>query len=331
MRLRRFGFDARGRRPAWARSAAGPRGPQPAAVAAAAGTGPRRRRPRPRRHPAGLGQDGHGPDGRRRAMGGGAGLRPRRIRAAGGVCGIGGGTSQIAFLGVEGGEVAWDVSGQGMFDSAPLVMPGRQNFSQGAIYRLKLTNIPDRPGVELYPDARSRPGHAADRRVPRALADSGAVHRRGPRPGAQRQLRDQGDLPAGSRVPGTGPGRRRDAGQHAARSGRRSDRRGRPPRRHPGDPPHRQPRPADARPDDRHERRRRAGSVRRSDIGPMDGEPIRRPDHRPRRRRRLPSTSAQRGCMPGGAWLPAGRRLRAMGGPQGMPTSGFAPQSRRRT
>lgn len=60
-------------------------------------------------------------------------------------------TSQIAFLGVEGGEVAWDVSGQGMFDSEPLVMPGRQNFSQGAIYRLKLTNIPDREGVELYP------------------------------------------------------------------------------------------------------------------------------------------------------------------------------------
>ncbi len=69
----------------------------------------------------------------------------------GGVCGIGAGTSQIAFLGVEGGEVAWDTTGQCMFDSSPLVMPGRQNFSQGAIYRLKLTNIPDRPGVELYP------------------------------------------------------------------------------------------------------------------------------------------------------------------------------------
>ncbi|MCC6492505.1 MAG: hypothetical protein IT424_05740 [Pirellulales bacterium] len=63
----------------------------------------------------------------------------------------GGATSQIAFLGVEGGEVAWDTGGYGQFDSTPLVMPGRQNFSQGAIYRLKLTNIPDRPGVELYP------------------------------------------------------------------------------------------------------------------------------------------------------------------------------------
>jgi hypothetical protein len=60
-------------------------------------------------------------------------------------------TSQIAFLGVEGAEVAWDVTGQGMFDSAPLIMPGRQNFMQGAIYRLKLINVPDRPGVELYP------------------------------------------------------------------------------------------------------------------------------------------------------------------------------------
>src|SRR5688500_12659904 len=61
------------------------------------------------------------------------------------VGGVGIGTSQIAFLGVEGAEVAWDTSGSGLFDSSPLVMPGRQNFPQGAIYRLKLTNIPDRP------------------------------------------------------------------------------------------------------------------------------------------------------------------------------------------
>ena len=30
-------------------------------------------------------------------------------------------------------------------------LPGRYNFPQGAIYRLKLSNIPGRPGVELYP------------------------------------------------------------------------------------------------------------------------------------------------------------------------------------
>jgi hypothetical protein len=60
-------------------------------------------------------------------------------------------TSQIAFLGADGVQVNWDVSGYGMFDSAALVIPGRQDFYQGAIYRLKLTNIPGRPGVELYP------------------------------------------------------------------------------------------------------------------------------------------------------------------------------------
>jgi len=93
-----------------------------------------------------------------RGRGSGGGVNPA-MAMGGGYCGpmggsapMGGGvTSQIAFLGVEGGEVAWDISGQGMFDSTPLVMPSRQNFSQGAIYRLKLTNIPDREGTELYP------------------------------------------------------------------------------------------------------------------------------------------------------------------------------------
>ena len=39
----------------------------------------------------------------------------------------------------------------GAFDSEPLICPGRYNFPQGAIYRLKLSNIPGRPAVELYP------------------------------------------------------------------------------------------------------------------------------------------------------------------------------------
>jgi len=60
-------------------------------------------------------------------------------------------TSQIAFLGEDGVMVSWDVGGYGMFDSTPLVIPGRQDFYQGAIYRLRLTNIPGRPGVELFP------------------------------------------------------------------------------------------------------------------------------------------------------------------------------------
>ena len=60
-------------------------------------------------------------------------------------------SSQIGFRGNDGMKVAWDVSGPGAFDSSPLVEPGRFNFPQGAIYRLKLTNIPGRAGVELYP------------------------------------------------------------------------------------------------------------------------------------------------------------------------------------
>jgi hypothetical protein len=48
-------------------------------------------------------------------------------------------------------NVAWDLGAPGAFDSDPLIVPGRYNFPQGNIYRLKLTNVPGRPGVELYP------------------------------------------------------------------------------------------------------------------------------------------------------------------------------------
>lgn len=65
--------------------------------------------------------------------------------------GMGMPTSQIAFLGDDGVQVSWDVGGYGMFDSEPLVIPGRQDFYQGAIYRLRLQNVPGRPGVELFP------------------------------------------------------------------------------------------------------------------------------------------------------------------------------------
>lgn len=78
--------------------------------------------------------------------------RPGSMEAsAGGGGGMMMATSQVAFLGSEGVQVQWDISGCGMFDSEALVIPGRQDFYQGAIYRLKLTNISGRPGVELYP------------------------------------------------------------------------------------------------------------------------------------------------------------------------------------
>jgi hypothetical protein len=60
-------------------------------------------------------------------------------------------TSQLYFRSPEGMTVAWDVGMPGAFDSEPIITPGRYNFPQGALYRLKLTNIPSRPGVELYP------------------------------------------------------------------------------------------------------------------------------------------------------------------------------------
>jgi hypothetical protein len=70
--------------------------------------------------------------------------------AALGGCGSGA-TSQLAFVRPEGMSVHWDVFQTGAFESEPLVVPGRQNFGQAAIYRLKLTNIPGREGLELYP------------------------------------------------------------------------------------------------------------------------------------------------------------------------------------
>ena len=62
-----------------------------------------------------------------------------------------GAASQIYFVGPEGLTVQWDVTAPGRFDSEQLVAPARYNFPQGAMYRLKLANIPGRPGVELFP------------------------------------------------------------------------------------------------------------------------------------------------------------------------------------
>lgn len=58
---------------------------------------------------------------------------------------------QVLFDRLEGVQVRWDVSGAGMFDSEPLIVPGRNNFAAGGIYRLKITSIDGHPGVELYP------------------------------------------------------------------------------------------------------------------------------------------------------------------------------------
>jgi hypothetical protein len=58
---------------------------------------------------------------------------------------------QVLFARPEGMQIRWDVSGYSPFDSTPLIVPGRQNFPQNGLYRMKLTNIPGREGTELYP------------------------------------------------------------------------------------------------------------------------------------------------------------------------------------
>ncbi|ADB18879.1 hypothetical protein Psta_4231 [Pirellula staleyi DSM 6068] len=58
---------------------------------------------------------------------------------------------QVLFAKPEAMQVRWDVTGVAQFDSTPLIVPGRQNFPQNGIYRLKVTNIAGREGVELYP------------------------------------------------------------------------------------------------------------------------------------------------------------------------------------
>jgi hypothetical protein len=60
-------------------------------------------------------------------------------------------TVQVLFARPEAMQVRWDVSAYRAYDSTPLILPGRHNFPEGAIYSLKLTNIPSREGVELYP------------------------------------------------------------------------------------------------------------------------------------------------------------------------------------
>ncbi len=66
-------------------------------------------------------------------------------------------TTQIRFLGPAGMGIGWQITGG--FAAEQLSAPGRHNFNQGATYRLKLTNIPDREGLVLYPTLQVYPAH----------------------------------------------------------------------------------------------------------------------------------------------------------------------------
>ena len=56
---------------------------------------------------------------------------------------------QVLFARPEAMQVSFDAGGA--YDSTPIITPGRQNFMQGGVYRLKVTGVPGREGTELYP------------------------------------------------------------------------------------------------------------------------------------------------------------------------------------
>jgi len=63
--------------------------------------------------------------------------------------------SQVYFLDPDGMNIGWQTgtgpNGERSYLSTQLVVPARYNFNQGYIYRLKLSNIPGRQGISLYP------------------------------------------------------------------------------------------------------------------------------------------------------------------------------------
>jgi hypothetical protein len=72
--------------------------------------------------------------------------------------------SQIYFLDPDGMKIGWQTGGGGperVYLPGQLTVPARYNFMQGYIYRLKLTEIPGRPGVQLYPTIEVAPSTPA--------------------------------------------------------------------------------------------------------------------------------------------------------------------------
>jgi hypothetical protein len=63
--------------------------------------------------------------------------------------------SQIYFLDPNGMQIGWQngagPNGERTYLPAQLTVPARYNFNQGYIYRLKITNIPGRQAIALYP------------------------------------------------------------------------------------------------------------------------------------------------------------------------------------
>jgi hypothetical protein len=67
---------------------------------------------------------------------------------------------QVLFNSPDGMQIQYDTIGDGSFGSEPLFVPGRLEFPQGGIFRLKLTGIKGLEGVELYPTLEVAAGSA---------------------------------------------------------------------------------------------------------------------------------------------------------------------------
>lgn len=74
---------------------------------------------------------------------------PQRVFAAA--------TTQIRFLRPAGMQVGWQIPGG--YAENQIVAPGRYSFVQGRSYRLKMTNVPGRAGMVLYPSLQVYPAH----------------------------------------------------------------------------------------------------------------------------------------------------------------------------
>jgi hypothetical protein len=66
-------------------------------------------------------------------------------------------TTQVKFVEPEGMSIGWQIAG-GYADNQ-VAVPGRFSFHQANAYRLKLTNIPGREGLTLYPTLQVYPAH----------------------------------------------------------------------------------------------------------------------------------------------------------------------------
>ncbi len=68
-------------------------------------------------------------------------------------------TTQVRFVGPDGMHIGWQIPNG--YAENQLVAPGSYNFVQGAMYRLKLTNVPGREDLALYPTLQVYPSQPA--------------------------------------------------------------------------------------------------------------------------------------------------------------------------